>query len=151
MGLIVDKPKPGYGNTSDGNTARRFFRNIEISAAITGLDVNLIKKIHILLRALSSGYNINIERYMPVTVHKILVHSADVIKSALLPIGQLSEEAQEAHNKDCRRFREKNTRKRSRIATNRDLLNMILITSDPVINSFREVPKKRQVISLPRS
>lgn len=66
---------------------------------------------------------------MPVTVHKILVHSVDIIQTALLPIGQLSEEAQEARNKDCRRFREDNTRKRPRIATNTDLINMLLITS----------------------
>lgn len=25
LGLIVDKPKPGYGNSNDGNTGRRFF------------------------------------------------------------------------------------------------------------------------------
>ena len=25
LGLIVDKPKPGFGNSNDGNTARRFF------------------------------------------------------------------------------------------------------------------------------
>ncbi|KAG8316980.1 hypothetical protein J6590_035856 [Homalodisca vitripennis] len=27
MGLIVDKPKPGYGNPNDGNSARNFFKN----------------------------------------------------------------------------------------------------------------------------
>lgn len=80
---------------------------------------------------------------MPVTLHKILVHSTEVVKSSLLPIGQLSEEAQEARNKDCRRFREHHTRKRSRIATNTDLLHMLLLTSDPLINSLREVPVKR--------
>lgn len=167
MGLIVDKPKPGFGNTNDGNTARRFFRNPELSAEITGLDVTLIKKFDIILRTLSSGFDINLEKfrsfaqetrslylslyswyYMPATVHKILVHGADVIQSALLPIGQLSEEAQEARNKDCRRFREYNTRKQSRTATNRDLLNMLLITSDPVINGLRDVPKKK-IGSLP--
>lgn len=162
MGLIVDKPKPGYGNTNDGNTARRFFMNPELSGEITGLDVNLIKKFGILLRTLSSGYDINLTEfeklcsetrtlylnlyswyYMPVTVHKILVHSTEVIKTCILPIGQLSEESQEARNKDCRRFREHHTRKQSRISTNIDLLNMLLITSDPVINSLREVPRKR--------
>lgn len=79
---------------------------------------------------------------MPATVHKILVHSVEVIELALLPIGQLSEEAQEARNKDCRRFRQHNTRKRSRLTTNKDLLNMLLITSDPIINGLREVPKR---------
>ncbi|KAJ8953465.1 hypothetical protein NQ318_023584 [Aromia moschata] len=38
MGLIVDKPKPGYGNSNDGNTARRFFKNPELSGEITGFD-----------------------------------------------------------------------------------------------------------------
>lgn len=80
---------------------------------------------------------------MPVTVHKILVHSTEVIKTCILPIGQLSEESQEARNKDCRRFREHHTRKQSHISTNTDLLNMLLITSDPVINSLRELPRKR--------
>lgn len=27
MGLIVDVPKPGFGNSNDGNTSRRFFRS----------------------------------------------------------------------------------------------------------------------------
>ncbi|CAB0009541.1 unnamed protein product [Nesidiocoris tenuis] len=48
--------------------------------------------------------------FMPLTVHKILYHSVDVIEHMVLPIGNLSEEAQEACNKDCRRFREFNTR-----------------------------------------
>lgn len=162
MGLTVDKPKPGYGSSNDGNTARRFFGNPELSAQITGLDVTFIKQFDIILRALASGYEINLEEfkklcdetrkhylslyswyYMPATVHKILVHSVDVIKTAIVPIGQLSEEAQEARNKDCRRYREHNTRKCSRTATNRDLLNMLIITSDPLINSLRDLPKKK--------
>ncbi|KAH9632262.1 hypothetical protein HF086_002897 [Spodoptera exigua] len=76
MGLIVDKPKPGFGSTNDGNTARRFFGNPELSARITGLDVTIIKNFDVLLRTL-------------------------------------------------------------------DLLNMLIITSDPLINSLREVPKKK--------
>ena len=49
MGLIIDKPKPGCGNTNDGNTARRFFGNPEKSAEITGLDVSLIEHFDTLL------------------------------------------------------------------------------------------------------
>ena len=41
MGLIVDKPKPGYGSTNDGNTARRFFQNPDLSAKITGINKQL--------------------------------------------------------------------------------------------------------------
>lgn len=161
MGLIVDRPKSGFGSTNDGNTARRFFANAEKSADITGLDKNIISRFGIILQALSSGHEINIDEfekyiretkemylrlypwyYMPVTVHKLLMHSVAIINSIVLPIGQLSEEAQEARNKDCRRFRESHTRKISRITTNRDLLTMLLVTSDPIINSFRTLPKK---------
>lgn len=36
LGLDIDVVKVGSGNTNDGNTARRFFENEEISATITG-------------------------------------------------------------------------------------------------------------------
>ena len=38
---------------------------------------------------------------MPTTVHKILIHGPEVEK-CILPIGQLSEEASEARNKDIK-------------------------------------------------
>jgi len=59
LGLIVDKPKPGFGSTNDGNTARRFFENSTVSASITGVDENLIKRFHVILQAISSGYEIH--------------------------------------------------------------------------------------------
>ena len=36
LGLDIDIVKVGSGNTNDGNTARRFFENEEISAEIPG-------------------------------------------------------------------------------------------------------------------
>ena len=42
LGLLVDIPKQKTGNTNDGNTARKFFRNAEISAKITGISLALI-------------------------------------------------------------------------------------------------------------
>ena len=88
MGIIVDIPKPGYGYTNDGNTARRFFLNPEKSGEISGLDVELILKFSVLLSRLSSGHEIDCVKfeklcsgtrtlyldlyswyYMPVTVH----------------------------------------------------------------------------------
>lgn len=44
--------------------------------------------------------------YMPVTVHKILIHGADVIEHLMVPIGQLSEEVQESRHKEVRKYRE---------------------------------------------
>ena len=37
MGLLVDVPKLGCGNTNDGNTSRRFFADPELAGAITGI------------------------------------------------------------------------------------------------------------------
>ena len=45
MGLIVNRPKPLYGNTNDGNTAGRFFLNPEKSGEITGAEI--IKKLYL--------------------------------------------------------------------------------------------------------
>lgn len=77
---------------------------------------------------------------MPVSVHKILVHGSTVAESMLLPIGLMSEEAQEASNKVYRRVRERHTRKMSREKTTTDLVNIMLQQSDPLISKIRGIP-----------
>lgn len=157
MGLLVNIVKVGYGTTNDGNTARCFFDNPSESASITGLDETLIKYFSVLLQAISCGYEINpdafnsyayktLERYlelyswycMPVTVHKLLVHGYNIIKHAILPIGQLAEDAQECRHKEIKYYRQHNTRKYSRKATMEDLIHTLLFSSDPVVNSYRK-------------
>lgn len=100
------------------------------------------------LHHLAIQLNLYLKEYswynMPVSVHKVLFHGRDVIASCVLPIGQLSEEAQEARNKDNRRYREFFTRKTSRIDTNTDLLNRLLISSDPFISSLRLKMKRKR-------
>lgn len=44
MGLLVDIVKQGSGTTNDGNTARRFFKDPELTASITKVDVNIIRR-----------------------------------------------------------------------------------------------------------
>ncbi|XP_050531573.1 uncharacterized protein LOC126900122, partial [Daktulosphaira vitifoliae] len=155
MGLLVDIVLQGHGTTNDGNTARTFFKNAEASSLCTGIDVNLIKRCGNILWTIASGYTINIEAfekycintakvfvslypwyYMPASVHKILLHGADVIRFSPLPIGNLSEEAQESRNKDYKMYREHHTQKNSRLNTNEDLLHILLISSDPYISSL---------------
>ncbi|CAI6356581.1 unnamed protein product [Macrosiphum euphorbiae] len=86
--------------------------------------------------------------YMPTSVHTILLHGADVIRHAILPIGQLSEESQESQNKHYKNYREHHTRKISRVKINEDLINMLLVSSDPLISSMRNIqPKKLQTFS----
>lgn len=37
LGLRISFPEQGSGNSNDGNTARRFFQNIETVSKITGI------------------------------------------------------------------------------------------------------------------
>jgi len=62
---------------------------------------------------------------MPASVHKILLHGSEIISTALLPIWQLFEEAQEARNKDLKKFRESFARKFSREETDKDLMRRL--------------------------
>lgn len=150
MGLLVDVHKAGYGNSNDGNTSRRFFQNAECSSRITGINRELIDRFQVFLEIISSGHEIDHQKFydyaqdtaklyvelygwhpMSPTVHKILMHGAQVMEDAILPIGQLSEEAAEARNKHYRKYRVDFARKFSRIVCNRDVLNILLLTSDP--------------------
>lgn len=153
MHLLVDVAKPGSGNTNTGNTARRFFENPYLASLITGVNEQLINNFSVILRTLACGYNINVEKfreytmhtaamfielypwfYMPNSVHKVLLHGADVIEKMAVPIGLLSEEALEARNKDFRYIRQHHTRKTSRQKTMQDLMNQLFVSSDPFIS-----------------
>lgn len=153
IGLIVDVIKTGYGTSNDGNTARRFFSNIEQAAQITGVDKTLINNFSVILRTLSSGLHINVTNfekllketfilyiklypwyYMPVTVHKVLVHGISYIKYSNVPIGMLSEEAIESCHKVIRSNRLRHTRKTSRVDSNRDLIHYLILQSEPDIS-----------------
>lgn len=158
LSLIIDKPKPGFGNSNDGNVARKFFQNYETSADITQIDQELIRKFYIILQTMSSGFQINTEKFqkfcldtaslyvtlyawMPMTptMHKILMHGPKIVSEALLPIGMLSEEAQEATNKNFKFYREHFGRKTSRTDNLRDIMNRLFISSDPLISSMRNI------------
>ncbi|XP_029164495.1 uncharacterized protein LOC114935764 [Nylanderia fulva] len=170
LGLIVDRPKPGCGSTNDGNMARRFFENSTTSATITGVSGSLINRFHVILQVISSGFEIDNELfrayfletanefvklypwyYMPTSIYKLLIHGPEIIEHFLLPIGQLSKEAQEARNKDIKRFREDFTRKCSREKTMEDVFNRLIITSDPYISSIRKQPRKFFKLLLPQA
>lgn len=162
--IRVDEVKTGFGTTNDGNTARRFFSDPELTASITGVDKDLITRFSIILQVLASGHKINCEKfekygkdtaalyvkkypwhYMPTSVHKVLWHGSEVIRSFLVPIGQLSEEALEAGNKIIRNFREFHARKTSRKDNLRDILNRLLVASDPLITSHRILKEKKHL------
>lgn len=156
LGLHVDKPRSGYGNSNDGNTARKFFAEAEMSSEITGIDLGLIIKIRTILITISCGKEVNTAKFrsfaldtakkyvdlygwykMPTTLHKVLIHGHEIIKEALVPIGLLSEDAQEAMNKEVRRMRSYHSFKGSRERTMQDIFHGLLVASDPIVSYYR--------------
>lgn len=171
MALHVDKPKTsGSGNTNDGNTARRAFAHAEQFAKITNIDINLIKSFKNILIALSCQQALNVERFenfcfktaqlfmelypwfpMPATVHKVLIHSRQILQHTVLPVGYFGEEASEARNKLYKRDRLFHARKTSRAHNLEDVFNRAIDTSDPVISSInlRQRTRHRHKQQLP--
>lgn len=167
LGLNIDVVKQGMGTTNDGNTSRRFFKDPAITSEITGVNKDLIHRFGIILDTINSGAAIDPLKfenycretaslyvelykwyYMPNTVHKILWHGGTIISASILPIGMLTEEAQEARNKDNRLYRREHSRKNTRINTNEDVFNFLTVSSDPYINTFRAKPKTKNKLEL---
>ena len=113
-----------------------------------------------IFETISSGHKIDIKKFadyteataklyvqlyrwypMSPTVHKVLVHGATVISYAILPIGQLSEEAR---NKHFRQYRQDFSRKFSRELCMRDVLNRLLLSSDPFLSCSKPKSRRRR-------
>ncbi|XP_031780994.1 uncharacterized protein LOC116416450 [Nasonia vitripennis] len=114
LSILVDAPTQGSGITNNGNTARKFFNNIDVVARITGFNEHLLYRFKVILAVISSNCLVNnaafgaycketafkyVELYnwykMPTSMHVILIHGHVIMKELSLPIGMLSEEAQE--------------------------------------------------------
>ena len=70
---------------------------------------------------------------LPSTLHKVLIHGKDIMEKCIFPVGVLSEEAQECRNKEYEKYRLRHSRKISRTATNQDVMNRMMLTSDPLL------------------
>lgn len=156
MGLHVDKPKAnGSGTTNDGNTARRAFSRTECFAKITGIDVHFLEHLHTILIALSAEFELDSEKLraycnetaeiffsqyewycMSATLHKILVHSPQLVETSLMPLGCLGENASEARNKYYKKDRLGHARKDNRTNTLLDMYHRAMDSSDPLISSI---------------
>lgn len=155
-GLIIDKPLYGYGSTNDGNSARRFFEDPVSTSKITGLDEHLLRRFKVILAVINSKKMINSTKFeaysndtknilsdlyswkaLTPTVHKVLHHGKEIVEYNILPLGELTEEAQESRNRDVKQFRLFNTRKSTKFNQNYDLLQYLLLSSDPVLYSIR--------------
>ena len=134
------------------------------------MNTDFLKRLHITLCTISSNYDIDHEKlkefnqetlelyvreypwyYMPQGVHKMLMHSHQVVSVKCVPLGSLSEEPQEASNKIFKKSRESFTRKTSRENTNKDLMTRLLCLSDPSISNIRRSkPDRKESRNLPR-
>ncbi|XP_029053728.1 uncharacterized protein LOC114881192 [Osmia bicornis bicornis] len=140
------------------------FRTPEIIFTVTHhyLQNHVQLRFKVILEVISSDYKIQYTKFaeytmdtakrytelypwypMSPTMHKILIHGLIVIQNALLPIGQLSEEAAEARNKHFRMYRQQYARKFSRESCNLDVVNRLLLTSDPLLTGMRPKVQKK--------
>jgi len=156
MGLHISIPKQnGSGNSNDGNTARRIFANTKLFASITLFDEVILNNFYYILIAVSCEFSISPKKYrkfckdtfnlymktypwypMSPTVHKILVHGADIINLCIVPVGCLGENASEARNKHYKMDRRSHARKNSRLSNMADVFNRAMDSSDPLISSY---------------
>ncbi|KAL4154240.1 hypothetical protein QTP88_002065 [Uroleucon formosanum] len=63
LGIKVDKVFQGRSTSNTGNVARRFFRNTEKVAEITGIDLNLLNRFSTTLTVIFCGYEINYDEF----------------------------------------------------------------------------------------
>jgi len=155
LGLKVDKPKAGGSSSSnDGNTARRAFQDPKLFSECLGLDYTFVFNLKTILIALSCKFPINsvlfnklcldtakiyVSHYswfsMPSSLHKVLIHGAQIIENSTLPVGMLGEEASEARNKHYKSYRNEHCRKHDCTANLHDMFCRLMDTSDPIIFS----------------
>lgn len=157
LGLRVDQPIPGgAGTTNTGNVARRAFKDPQKLSEILELDYDLICNLRIILMLLSCHENVDPEKYdelakttakmfvenyswfnMTPTLHRILIHGAQVIRSSVLPVGMFAEHAAESLNKLYRYERIFHARKDSMEHNIFDMFTRLQISSDPFISSIK--------------
>ena len=66
------------------------------------------------------------------------------MESIDIPIGYLSEEALESRHKEIRKYRLQHSRKSSRQSSNKDILERLLLSSEPLIKFNRKITEKKE-------
>ena len=170
LNLYVDIPKGGgAGNSNTGNTARRAFQEEATFAEITGVDQDLIHRIHIMLMIINTNEIIDEAKlkayglktaelwvalygwcYMPVTLHQLFFHAWESIRMSSLPISFFSEQSLESCNKTFKHDREHHARKDSRLHTIEDQFHRQSDRSDLVIALKLSAKEKSRPQALPQ-
>lgn len=145
----------GTGNSNNGNVCRVAFSDPDKLADILQLkEKNFVKRMRVILIALSCQLPLDeelfqefcmqtaelyVEHYswfpMPPSIHKVLIHSRDILLASELPVGVLAEDAAESCNKFYRHNRQFHARKDTRSHNLMDVYNRALDWSDPIVAS----------------
>lgn len=163
----MDRPKPGgSGTTNDGT--RKAFEKPDLLAEYLDFNPKLLCNFKTILIALSchlpkdpqkfqtlcdTTAELYVKSYnwfpMPSTLYKILMHGADIIRTSLLPVGMLVEEASESRNKDYKNYRLSHCRTFNRKANIEDMFYRAMDSSDPIICSINlQSRNKKKVLKL---
>lgn len=132
--------------------------------------MSLIRRLRIILITISCFKKIDVKKFssycletaklfielypwfnMPASLHRLLIHGADIIASFNLPIGCFSEEGAEARNKHYRNDRLNHARKDTKAHNMEDMINKANESSDPQISEMHLMNrlKTRKKLSLP--
>lgn len=154
MGLVIDKPRFGCSvSVSDSNTAKKAFQSEEEFSRICGLNQDLIHKFNVILETISCDYEINGEEYgqyclttaelltdlypwfhIPLVVHKILYHGAQMVSEFILPIGMMSEETQNSRHRVYKPTFLKQGKNERKDRGMIEEMQHLMITSDPILS-----------------
>ena len=75
MGLVIDQPRVGGpGSSNNGNIAKRFFKQHDLSANIMNMDADLMKRLYINLATRSCGYDINSSKFKAFCWETVLLY-----------------------------------------------------------------------------
>lgn len=102
LGLIVDMPRQGAGNSNTGNVARRFFEHHESSASILNIKPSIIYKMGQVLEVIRSRFPIDpiiFEEYCNALYNEYKDYK-------MFPLTPTVEEAQETRHKHFKSYLE---------------------------------------------
>ena len=169
-GLKIDAPSPQGGNTDTGNLTWRVFSSeclpaiTQILTKFRVKEKDALLRIHhslsIILRVASSKRRVDIEPYRDLCrqtylliveslpwakvtecLHDVLGHSAEAIeRNDGFGLGNFTEQGSEGTNKYIRRYSERGARQTSLQANIEDVMQKLIVRSDPVVLSFARSP-----------
>ena len=163
------------GTSLTGNVARKLFGNPRVFAEACEVPEELVKQLAIICNAIACRYELDPVKFelacskfmdiyygfflkpnqttawfkLPQTVHKVIAHGRQLLENLPCPPGLASEESPEANNKNLREFRKSFARKSKRSYTMYDVMQRLLVRSDPYILSFSEEKALKKAIILP--